>query len=159
VESRKRAPNIKDSSIEKKLDKLASDVKKLPPERQNKLKDLIGKRAYDTEDAAEQLGISVSTLRRFMSTGAISFFRVGNRIRFSSEEIERFGNNVSLKDAADILGVNSVTIRRLIKSGKLPATRIGRPYRIAVTDIEAIMLSEINVEDTGKRHKNSPENG
>lgn len=142
MESRKRPSNNEDGGIKKKLDKLAEDVKKLPPERQDRLKDLIGKRAYSTENAAKQLGISVSTLRRFLKAGVIAYFRVGNRIRFSSDEIERFGNVVNLREAADILGVHTLTVTRLIKSGKLPAHRIGRPYRISITDLEKFMESD-----------------
>lgn len=140
--SRKRTPHSKGGGIDEKLDKLADDIKKLPAERQDRLKELIGKRAYSTKDAAAQLGISVSTLRRFLRAGVISFFRVGPRIRFSSDEIERFGNVVNLKEAADILGVHALTVTRLIKSGKLPAHRIGRPYRIAISDLEQFMQSK-----------------
>ena len=152
MESRKRSSNNENSGIKQKLDKLADDIKKLPPERQDRLKDLMGKRAYSTENAAKQLGISVSTLRRFIKVGVIEYFRVGNRIRFSSDEIERFGNVVNLKEAADILGVHALTIRRLIKSGKLRAHQIGRPYRIAISDLELFMQSEKS-SDTTKGHK------
>lgn len=142
MESRKRASSFSKGRIEEKLDKLANDIKKLPEERQDKLNSLINKRAYSTKDAAAQLGISVSTLRRFLRAGVISFFRVGPRIRFSSDEIERFGNVVNLKQAADLLGVHPLTVTRLIKSGKLQAHRIGRPYRIAISDLEQFMQSE-----------------
>jgi len=150
MESRKRSPHNKDGGIKKKLDKLVDDIKKLPTERQDKLKDLMAKRAYSTRDAAAQLGISVSTLRRFIKAGVISHFRVGPRIRFSADEIKRFGNVVNLKEAADILGVHTLTIRRLITSGKLPAHQIGRPYRIAISDIEKIMESGTYKETDSK---------
>ena len=139
MEQRKRPSSTKNGGIKKKLDKLADDIKKLPPDRQDKLKNLIGKRAYSSKDAAAILGISYSTIRRLMHAGVIKFFRIGPRIRVSSDEVERFQNTVNLKEAADILGVHALTIRRLIKSGKLPAFRIGRPYRIAIADIEKIM--------------------
>lgn len=153
MEPRKRSSHHENGSIKKKLDKLANDVKKLPAARQDKLKDLIGKRAYSTQNAAALLGISISTIRRLMHNGEIKFFRVGVRIRIASDEIERFGNMVNLKDAADILGVHSLTIRRLIKRGKLPAIRIGRPYRIAISDIEKIMESGTYKEADSKNDK------
>ena len=148
MEQFKRPSHSKsDSRISKKLDKLADDIKKLPAERQDKLKNLISKKAYSTKDAAIQLGISVSTLRRFLRAGVISYFRVGPRIRFSADEIERFGNVVNLKEAAEILGVHTLTVNRLIKNGKLRAHRIGRPYRIAISDLELFMQSGTSKED------------
>ena len=132
MESRKRSPHNKDGSIKKKLDKLADDIKKLPTERQDKLKDLMTKRAYSTRDAAAQLGISVSTLRRFLKAGVISHFRVGPRIRFSADEIKRFGNVVNLKEAADILGVHTLTISALLQAVNFRRIRlavlIASPY-------------------------------
>ena len=142
---RKRTPHNENSSVKKKLDKLADDVKNLPPERQDKLKIILSKKAYSTENAVSFLGISMSTLRRLMHSGFIKFFRVGSRIRIASDEIERFRNTVTLKEAADILGVHTLTIRRLIKRGKLKAFRIGRPYRIAIADIEQIMQSNEHI--------------
>jgi excisionase family DNA binding protein len=152
MESRKRSSNNENSGIKQKLDKLADDIKKLPPERQDRLKDLMVKRAYSTENAAKQLGISLSTLRRFIKSGAIKYFRLGKRMRISADEIEKFGNVVNLKEAADILGVHPLTVNRLIKSGRLKAYRIGRPYRIAISDLEQFMQSE-NPSDTSKGHK------
>jgi excisionase family DNA binding protein len=142
MESRKRTPHNENGGIKQKLDKLADDIKKLPEERRDKLKDLIEKRAYSTQDAAKQLGISVSTLRRFIRSGVIAYFRIGKRIRFSADEIARFGNVVNLKEAANILGVHPLTVRLLIVNGKLPAHKIGRPYRIAISDLELFMKSE-----------------
>jgi excisionase family DNA binding protein len=150
MESRKRSSNNENGGVKKKLDKLANDIRKLPAERQDKLKDLMVKRAYSTKDAAAQLGISVSTLRRFLKAGVISYFRVVPRIRFSAKEIERFGNVVNLKEAADILGVHPLTVNRLITSGKLPAHRIGRPYRIAISDLEQFMQSETSKDKEAK---------
>lgn len=150
MEPRKHPSHNEDGSIVRKLDKLADDIKKLPEDRQDKLKELISKRAYSTKDAAAQLGISVSTLRRFLRAGVISFFRVGPRIRFQADEIERFGNVVNLKQAADILGVHPLTVTRLIKSGKLKAHRIGRPYRIVISDLEKFMQSETYKDEDAK---------
>jgi excisionase family DNA binding protein len=148
MESRKRAPHHEDGSIKKKLDKLAEDIKKLPHERKDKLKEVISQQAYSPKDAAMMLGISLSTIRRLMTCGEIKFFRIGNkRIRIASDEIERFKNSVTLGDAAKMLGVHGLTIRRLIKSGKLRATRIGRPYRIAIADLKYIMEGGLNKEE------------
>lgn len=123
----------------KKLDKLADDIKNLPANRQERLKGLLEKRAYSTKDAAEQLGISLSTLRRLMRAGMIDFFRISQKIRIASEEIDRFGNSVSLKEAAKILDVHTLTISRLIKVGKLKSHRIGRAYRIPLEELNLFM--------------------
>lgn len=149
---RKRTPNNENGSVEKKLDKLADDIKKLPKTRQDQLKDLLGKRAYSPQDAVSMLGISMSTLRRLMHSGVIKFFRIGRRLRIAYDEIERFRNTVNLEEAAKILGVHPQTIRRMIVSGKLPAFRIGRPYRIAVADIEKIMGTDLS-QDIKKENK------
>ncbi len=104
------------------------------------LKEVIYQRAYSSKDAAALLGISLSTIRRLMSLGEIKFFYIGKRrVRIAADEIERFGNSLTLGASAKMLGVHSVTIRRLIKSGQLKATKIGRPYRIALSDLEHIM--------------------
>jgi excisionase family DNA binding protein len=142
MESRKRASNPKNGSIKKKLDKLAEDIKKLPQDRKEKLKELIRNPAYTTKEAADRLGVSFSTVRRLMKTGEFKFFRVGNSVRIASSEVDRFFNMVTLKEASGILGVHEITIRRLIKSGKLPSFRIGRCYRIDISDIEKIMQED-----------------
>jgi len=150
MESRKRTPHNENGGINAKLDKLAEDIKKLPTERQDKLKGLIGMKAYSTQNAAIMLGLSVSTLRRLIRNGEIKFFRLGTRIRIDANEIERFGNMVNLKQAADILGVHGLTIRRMIKSGSLKAIKIGRPYRIEISEIERIMQVEKPKEENPK---------
>lgn len=144
MESRKRASHPKGGSIDKKLDKLADDIKKLPRNRKSKLEELISNRAYSTKDAAASLGVSFSTVRRLMKNGEINFFRIGNSVKITASEVDRFSNMVNLQQAADILDVHAITIRRLIISGKLPALRIGRCYRIATSDIEKIMKEGIH---------------
>lgn len=150
MEPRKRTPPSKKSSIEnkrqekvdEKLNKLAEDVKKLPPERQARFKELLTKKAYTTEEAAKQLGVSISTVRRLMRAGKIAFFKVGPRIRISLSEIDRYGDCVTLKQAADILGVHKLTVTKLIKTGQLPAHRVSWPYRIYISDLEKFMESQ-----------------
>ena len=145
MEPRKRAPND-EGRIAKKLDKLAEDINNLPQERQDIIKEVIHQRAYSSKDAAALLGISLSTIRRLMALGEIRFFHIGKRrIRIAADEIERFGNSLTLGASAKMLGVHNVTIRRLIKCGQLKATKIGRPYRIAISDLERVM--EGNLEN------------
>ena len=150
MEPRKRAPNDK-GRIAEKLDKLADDIKKLPNERKDMLKEVIHQRAYSSKDAAALLGISLSTIRRLMALGEIKFFHIGKkRIRIAADEIERFGNSLTLGASAKMLGVHNVTIRRLIKSGRLKATKIGRPYRIAIDDLESIMEGDLEMVNDGE---------
>ena len=42
----------------------------------------------DIEAAASCLGVSVSTVRRLVRTGALPAFRVGRQLRFRPEEID-----------------------------------------------------------------------
>jgi excisionase family DNA binding protein len=86
-------------SIEKRLDKLSEDIKKLPPERIEELEKFvhsIGKKVLSIKEAAEMLDVSVDTIRRAIKSGALKAFqlnRAGN-YRISIEEIERFMRGV-----------------------------------------------------------------
>lgn len=143
MEQRKRSSRHEDGSIARKLDKLASDIKKLPPARRDKLKEVVERRAYTTQEVANILGVSYSGLRRYLLSGEIKFFRTGLRgIRISADEVERFSNLVTMKTAAEMLGVAQLTLKKLVASGRLKAYRIGRPYRISKTDIDEFMKGE-----------------
>jgi excisionase family DNA binding protein len=85
----------KDGSVKERLDQLAEDIKKLPPDRIAKIEKLVksmDKRAVSLKQAAEMLGVSVQTLRRARDTGALKAFRIkptGNWL-VSIDEVEKF---------------------------------------------------------------------
>lgn len=85
----------KNRSLEKRLDQLAEDIKKLPPERIAELEKFVhsmGKKVLSIKEAAEMLNVSIDTIRRAIKSGALKAFqlnRAGN-YRIPIEELERF---------------------------------------------------------------------
>lgn len=84
-----------DRSLEERLDKLADDIKQLPPDRIEALERLVismSKRAVSLREAAEILGVSVDTIRRAIKSGSLKAFQInkGGNYRIPIEEIERF---------------------------------------------------------------------
>lgn len=142
--SRKRPPHSKSGSVDKKLDKLASDIKQLPERRKKILDDLMKKRLYDSKEACEILGISLPSLRRTIKLGRIKTVKVGRFLRIPAEEIERIIQGeetlLNVKESASLLNVSPATIRSLIKSGKIDATRFADagPFKIRKSEIERI---------------------
>lgn len=149
-----------DGSIEKKLDKLAEDIKSLPEERAEECEGLMEEKAFaeemkkstvqlafSVEDGANYLSVSVSTLRRAIKNGRVKTFRVGRLLRISLEELRNcieVEGCLSLEDAADILGVSAITIRRLVKAGTIKAFRFSDngPFRINQSEIDRMMRGE-----------------
>ena len=91
-----------DRSIEERLDKLADDIKKLPPDRiaaAEKFIHSIGKKAVSLREAAQMLGVSIDTIRRAIKSGAIRAFQINKmgNWKVPIEEVERFlkGENLS----------------------------------------------------------------
>lgn len=85
------------SSVDERLDKLAEDIKKLPPDRIEALERLVAqmsKKAVSLKEAAEMLGVSVDTIRRAIKSGRLKAFQLNDRgnYRIPMEEIERFMN-------------------------------------------------------------------
>lgn len=82
-------------------------------------------------EAANKLGVSIDTLRRWQKAGKISAARSGGGIRlFPVEEIERLLPEVSkqasyfsVTQAATFLGVSAATLRRWDRQGKLKPVR------------------------------------
>ncbi len=84
-------------SIDERLDKLAEDIKKLPPDRIEALERLVGqmsKKAVSISEAAVLLGVSIDTIRRAIKSGSVKAFQITARgnYRIPIEEIERFMN-------------------------------------------------------------------
>ena len=85
------------SSIKERLDRLAEDIKNLPPNRIEELETIVhsmGKRVVTIKEAAQMLDLHVDTIRRAIKSGALKAFQL-NRSgswRISMEELERFIN-------------------------------------------------------------------
>lgn len=84
-----------DRSIEERLDKLAEDIRKLPPKRIAQLEKLIetmDKKVLSIREAAQILGVSQDTIRRAIKSGSLRAFQINERgtYRIPTEEIERF---------------------------------------------------------------------
>jgi len=84
-----------DRSIKRRLDKLAEDIRKLPPDRIEQLEKLItsmGKKVVSIKEAAEILDCSVDTIRRAIKAGAlkaVQLNKAGNW-KITTEELDRF---------------------------------------------------------------------
>lgn len=147
MEPRKRPPHAKDGSLDKRLDKLADDIKKLPDRRKKLLEDLMKDRLYDSKEACEILGVSLPSLRRSIQLGRIKTVHVGRLLRIPSAEINRLVKGqelLNVKEAADILNVGVAMIRTLIKSGQMEAFRLADagPFKIPRKEVEKFMKGE-----------------
>jgi excisionase family DNA binding protein len=144
MESRKHSSYAKDGSLEKKLDQLIDDIKKLPNKRQKLLEDLMKDRLYDSKEACEILSISLPSLRRSIKIGRIKTVYVGKYLRIPAHEINRLvkGEEVlTVEEAASILNVGKIMIRNLIKSGQMEAFRFADkgPFKIPRKEVEKFM--------------------
>ena len=96
MESRKRKERPdEDSSIKERLDKLAEDIKKLPPERIKQLEKVMRsmeKKVLSLKEAAEMLGTSVDTIRSAIKSGRLRAFQVNKagNWKITIEEMESF---------------------------------------------------------------------
>ena len=96
MESRKREKrDEKNSSLKERLDKLAEDIRRLPPNRVDQLERLIhtmGKKVVSIKEAAEILDVSRDTIRRAIKAGSIKAIQLNREgtWRITIEELERF---------------------------------------------------------------------
>ena len=138
MEQRKRPPTAKPtkSSLNKKLNKLSDDIKKLSDRRQEVLDELMTKQLLDLEEARAILGVSLVSLRRAIHAGKIKAVKIGRFLRISREEIEKFmpddNQTIGVLDAAKILNVMPNLLRSLIKSGKVQAFRLAEAGRFRI---------------------------
>ena len=83
------------NSMQGRLECLAEEIKKLPPDRIEQLEHLVksmGKRALSLKEAAEMLNVSPATVRRSIKSGSIKAFRLNKDgdFRISMEELDQF---------------------------------------------------------------------
>lgn len=84
-----------DSRLKERLDKLAEDIKKLPPTRVKQLEKLIHsmtKKVVSIKEAAEMLDVSIDTIRRAIKSGSLKAFQLNKKgnWKITIEELERF---------------------------------------------------------------------
>jgi len=87
--------NDENSSIKKRLDKLAEDIKTLPPDRIKQLEKLVKsmeKKVLTIKEAAEMLNVHADTIRRAIKSGSLKAFQLNKagNWRIPIEELERF---------------------------------------------------------------------
>jgi excisionase family DNA binding protein len=81
--------------MKERLDKLAEDIKKLPPERIERLEKVVNsmanRQAVSLKEAAEILGVSIQTLRRAIRSGDLKAFQIvkAGNWKVPIDEIER----------------------------------------------------------------------
>ncbi len=81
--------------LKKKLDRLAEDIKKLPPERIDQLEKFVhsmDKKVVSLKEVATMLDVSVDTIRRAIKSGELKAFQINKsgNWKVSIEEVERF---------------------------------------------------------------------
>jgi len=89
------ASNNDKRNTKKRLDKLTNEIKNLPPEKIEKVENLLhilGKRLVSIKEAAEILDVSLDTIRRAIKQGSLKGIQLNNmgNWKIPMEEIERF---------------------------------------------------------------------
>ncbi len=96
MESRKREKRSdEDRSIAERLDKLADDIRKLPPDRVDQLEKVMQsmeKKVLSLKEAAQILGCSIDTIRRAIQSGSLRAFQINKagKWKILTEELDRF---------------------------------------------------------------------
>lgn len=86
-----------------------------------------------TDEVAERLGVSRSTVRRWLNEERLPGNRIGKRWLV----LRPADADLSAKEAADLLRAHPDTVRRWLAEGKLPGKRVGRQWRIPRAEIIA----------------------
>ena len=95
------------------------------------------------QDAALALGVSVSTVSRYISKGRLPALKVGKLLRVNIKDLETFKGLCNLKGAAGILKVHPSTLLKLIKDGRLKAVRCTScAWVIDKKDIAALQIPQ-----------------
>jgi excisionase family DNA binding protein len=91
--------------------------------------------------AAEELGVAATTLRRWTNQGMVPFLRTpGGQRRFTHEQIREIRKQfLTVSEAARELGVSATTLRRWSNRGLVPFLRTpGRHRRFTWEQIREI---------------------
>lgn len=96
--------------------------------------------------AAEMLGVSIDTLRRWEESGKITASRLDGKNRyFKLNELEKlkFGDSLSVSEAAERLSMSSSSLRRLSDEGEIKVHKSSNGYRrYEIADIEKFVNNE-----------------
>ncbi|MEK7571436.1 MAG: helix-turn-helix domain-containing protein [Patescibacteria group bacterium] len=109
--------------------------------------------------AAEYLGISIDTLRRWEEKGKITSQRLDGKNRFFKRadlEKLKFGDVLTVKEAAKRLEVSPSTLRRIADEGTIPSFVAENGYRqFKVTDLEAFVSRDSKDARAAVVHKSA----
>lgn len=88
-----------------------------------------------TGEVAESMGVSPSTVRRWLNEDRLAGSRIGKRwlvVRPSDPDM-------TVREAAKLLRAHPDTVRRWLADGRLPGYRQGRQWRIPREDVIAMV--------------------
>ncbi len=93
------------------------------------------RRWMTTDEAAEDPGVSRSTVRRWIKEQRLSGNRIGKRwlvLRPAEADL-------TVKEAAQLLRAHPDTVRRWLAEGRLPGHREGRQWRVPQAQVIALI--------------------
>ena len=88
-----------------------------------------------TDEAAQNLGVSRSTVRRWLKEHRLSGNRIGKRWLV----LRPTDADLTVKEAAQLLRAHPDTVRRWLAEGRLPGYRAGRQWRISQTQVISLI--------------------
>jgi excisionase family DNA binding protein len=110
------------------------------------------KKLLTVEDVAEILSVSKSAIYKWTQNGKLSYLKIGDSLRFTKEDIDKFINagkrekkkkekvNVSdllnVHQVSELLSCSESFIYRLIFLQKIPHYKIGRAVKFNKDEIE-----------------------
>jgi excisionase family DNA binding protein len=103
-------------------------------------------------EAAQDLGISMVTARRRVSSGTLPAIRVGGTWRVPIEGAPGLGALrpwCTVAEVANSLDVSIVTVRRWIRDGDVPAEMRGRRWRIPRAYLERLLVTKVSAASRG----------
>lgn len=88
-----------------------------------------------TDEAAQNLGVSRSTVRRWLKEQRLSGNRIGKRWLV----LRPTNTDLTVKEAAQLLRAHPDTVRRWLVEGRLPGHRAGRQWRVPQAQVIALI--------------------
>jgi excisionase family DNA binding protein len=88
-----------------------------------------------TDEAAQKLGVSRSTVQRWLKEQRLSGNRIGKRWLV----LRSTNTDLTVKEAAHLLRAHPDTVRRWLAEGKLPGHRVGRQWRVSQAQVISLI--------------------
>jgi len=88
-----------------------------------------------TQEIAEEMGVSPSTIRRWLKDGRLQGRRIGRRWLVPPQERVE----LTPQEAAEMLRVAPDTVRRWLAEGKVPGRQQGRRWHIPRDEMIALI--------------------